>query len=79
MKERSEKPLFFVDFSENFVYILKMKKFLINSWRIWANAIGTKTGKNDLEADLVASVRTILVFIAFVTNFFIMAGVIRHW
>jgi len=49
------------------------------SWRLWAKALGEKAGKNKKEADMVALVRTIILFSYIVTNLFIVAGVIRHW
>jgi len=52
-----------------------LKKF----WRLWANAIGQKTGATDREADIIAAIRTIIVLIYIITNFVIVAGVIRHW
>lgn len=52
-----------------------MKQF----WRVWAKALGEKSGRDDLEADRVALVRTLIVLFYVVTNFFIIAGVIRHW
>lgn len=48
-------------------------------WRIWAKALGEKAGNSDAEADRIACVRTIIVLIYVITNFFIVAGVIRHW
>ena len=30
------------------------------AWRLWAKALGTKEGNTDLEANLVAIIRTIL-------------------
>lgn len=48
-------------------------------WRLWAKALGEKTGKNDFEADKIACIRTVIVLIYIITNFFIIAGVIRHW
>jgi hypothetical protein len=48
-------------------------------WRLWAKALGEKTGKSDKEADRVAVIRTIIVLAYLVTNIFIVAGVIRHW
>jgi hypothetical protein len=48
-------------------------------WRIWAKALGEKSGKTDKEADLIAIVRSAIILIYVVTNFFIIAGVIRHW
>ncbi len=48
-------------------------------WRIWAKALGEKSGSSDAEADRIACIRTIIVLIYIITNFFIIAGVIRHW
>ena len=48
-------------------------------WRLWAKALGEKTGKSDREADRIAIIRTVIVACYIVTNMFIMAGVIRHW
>jgi hypothetical protein len=48
-------------------------------WRIWAKALGEKTGKDDKEADKVAMIRTCIVLCYVITNIFIVAGVIRHW
>ena len=50
-----------------------------NFWHIWAKALGEKAGNSDAEADQIACVRTIIVLIYVITNFFIIAGVIRHW
>jgi hypothetical protein len=48
-------------------------------WRLWAKALGEKTGKSDKEADRVAVIRTLIVLAYLVTNAVIVAGVIRHW
>jgi hypothetical protein len=48
-------------------------------WKIWAKALGEKNGETNKEADTVAIVRTIIVMIYIVTNFFIVAGIIHHW
>lgn len=48
-------------------------------WRLWAKALGEKSGESDKEANLIALIRTFLVIITLLTNFVIMAGVIRHW
>lgn len=48
-------------------------------WRIWAKALGEKMGNTDAEADIIASVRTVIVLIYIVTNIFIVAGILRHW
>jgi hypothetical protein len=52
---------------------------LRNIWRIWAKALGEKTGATVQEADMVALVRTAIVLCYIITNMFIVAGVIRHW
>jgi hypothetical protein len=48
-------------------------------WRLWAKALGDKASDNSEEADLVAVFRTCIVMVYIITNFFIVAGVIRHW
>jgi len=48
-------------------------------WRLWARSLGTKEGKNEKEADMVALVRTVILFSYMLTNAFIIAGVARHW
>jgi len=49
------------------------------SWRLWAKALGEKSGSTDTEADKIAIIRTVIVISYIVTNLFIIAGVIRHW
>ena len=48
-------------------------------WRIWAKALGDKSGRSDKEADFVAIIRTLIFIQLVVTNCFIIAGNIRHW
>ena len=48
-------------------------------WRLWAKALGDKASDDSEEADLVAVFRTCIVMVYIITNFFIVAGVIRHW
>ena len=48
-------------------------------WRLWAKALGEKSGATDQEADLVALVRTVIILTYIITNLFIIASVIRHW
>jgi hypothetical protein len=50
-----------------------------SAWRMFACALGPKTGKNEKEADIIALVRTIILISYMTTNFFIIAGVIRQW
>jgi hypothetical protein len=56
-----------------------MKHYGTKFWRLWAKALGEKASTNDNEADKVAIVRSIIVLIYIITNFFIIAGVLRHW
>jgi hypothetical protein len=53
-----------------------MKK---NLWRLWAKALGEKSGSSDEESDQIACIRTVIVLTYVITNIFIVAGVIRHW
>lgn len=48
-------------------------------WRLWAKALGEKTGSTNEEADKIACIRTAIVLSYIITNCFIIAGVIRHW
>jgi hypothetical protein len=48
-------------------------------WRLWAKALGEKASENSKEADKIAIIRTIILISYFLTNCFIIAGVIKHW
>ena len=48
-------------------------------WRLWAKALGEKSGDTDQESDRIALIRTFIVLTYVITNIFIIAGVIRHW
>jgi len=48
-------------------------------WRLWAKALGEKSGNTDVEANRVACIRTCIVLCYIITNCFIAAGVIHHW
>lgn len=50
-----------------------------SKWRLWAKALGEKSGATDREADTIAAIRTTIVLCYVITNCFIVAGVIRHW
>ena len=50
-----------------------------SSWRIWAKALGEKSGKDDREADTVARIRTLIFVSYLVTNVAIVANAVRHW
>lgn len=48
-------------------------------WRIWAKSLGAKEGNNDREADIIACIRTFILFAYMVTNVAIVANAVRHW
>ena len=48
-------------------------------WKLWAKALGDKASRDDKEADHIAYIRTAIVLVYVITNFFIVAGVIKHW
>lgn len=47
--------------------------------RIWFKALGNKASDCNKESDVVGVIRTIIFATYFITNIFIVAGVIRHW
>jgi len=49
-----------------------MRKFLSSAWRIWANALGAKTGRTDREANIVAVLRTMFYLVTLLTEFAIL-------
>lgn len=57
----------------------KQRNWFGKTWRLWAKALGDKAGITVQEADKIAIIRTAIVLIYIITNFFIIAGVIRHW
>lgn len=56
-----------------------MHNVLRRAWRVWAKALGEKSGASNREADLIAVVRTVIIGVNFITCFFIMAGVVHNW
>jgi hypothetical protein len=52
-----------------------MKQF----WRLWAKALGEKSGTTNDESDRIACIRTVIVLSYVLTNIFIILGVVRHW
>ena len=50
-----------------------------SAWRIWAKALGEKSGKDDREADTIAWIRTAIFVSYLVTNVAIVANAVRHW
>ena len=53
----------------------KMKRI----WRLWAQALGEKTGESDREADVVARFRTILILQGVITNILISINILISW
>ena len=37
-------------------------------WRVWAKALGEKSGKSDKEADFIAIIRTLIFIQLVITN-----------
>ena len=48
-------------------------------WKLWALALGEKASHQNKDADLIAGIRTIVFITYFITNLFIISGVVRHW
>jgi len=59
--------------------VIRLRTKVKNFWRLWAKALGEKSGSTNKEADQIALVRTAIVLTYIITNIFIIAGVIRHW
>lgn len=57
----------------------ELKNTMKKAWKLWAKALGEKALPANNDADKVALIRTIIVLSYFITNCFIVAGVIRHW
>ena len=51
----------------------------MSKFRLWAKALGEKAGNTDQESDKIAVIRTVILLSYFITNLFIIIGVIRHW
>ena len=47
-------------------------------WRYWAYAIGQKEGRSNKDADRIAIIRTLIMIQLITTNFFIIAGNVKH-
>ena len=54
-----------------------MKSHKINFWRILAKSLGEKSGKDNKEADTIALIRLLMFLSIFITNCFIVYGVLR--
>jgi hypothetical protein len=47
-------------------------------WRYWCYAIGQKEGRSNQDADRIAIIRTLIMTQLLITNFFIIAGNVKH-
>jgi hypothetical protein len=47
-------------------------------WRLWAKALGEKIGE-DKEADRIATLRTLIIVQAVITNILISINIILLW
>ncbi len=47
-------------------------------WRYWCYAIGQKEGRSNHDADRIAIIRTLIMIQLLITNFFIIAGNVKH-
>ena len=56
-----------------------MKHKTKSVWRLICYALGSKAGKDNQEADIVAIIRLLFVLQVIVTNSFIIAGVAKHF
>ena len=55
------------------------KKLKNHVWNVWAKALGEKASLRKRTADAVAIIRTFIFLSCFITNLFIVAGVMRQW
>jgi len=56
-----------------------MKSKFKNGFRLWAKALGAKSGSNDREANIIACLRTIPVILFIITDVLIIANIIHTW
>lgn len=54
-----------------------MKKKNKNIWRLIAKSLGEKSGKDDKEADKIATIRLLMFLSIFITNAFIIFNAVR--
>lgn len=50
-----------------------------NFWYVWSKALGEKAHEDRDTADKIALIRTGIVLVYVVTNFFITANIIWNW
>ena len=48
-------------------------------WRLWAKALGEKSGKDNKESDTIAIIRTFIFITYLITNIAIVTNAVRHW
>lgn len=55
----------------------EMKKKSKTLWRLIAKSLGEKSGKDDKEADKIATIRLLMFLSIFITNAFIIFNAVR--
>ena len=50
-----------------------------NLWRLWAQALGEKSGESDSEADAIAMFHTLLILQGVITNILISINILISW
>ena len=50
-----------------------------NLWRLWAQALGEKSGESDSESDAIARFRTLLILQGVITNILISINILISW
>ena len=58
--------------------LILMMTWFKKGWRLWAKALGEKIGE-DKEADRIASLRTMIIIQAVITNILISINIIINW
>ena len=58
---------------------MKLTLFFKGMWKLWARALGEKTGETNAKADKVAWIRTFIVLQAVITNILISINILIAW
>ena len=59
---------------------VKITQIMIRKiWTLWAKSLGDKSSELDRDADIVATMRTIIVLVNFITCLFSVANIIKNW
>ena len=61
------------------LFIELMRFVMRKLWRLWAQALGEKSGESDSEADAIARFRTLLILQGVITNILISINILISW